>query len=232
MARQRKTPLAWKNLTHDRRRLAVAVAGIAFAVLLMFTQVGFQNALFDSQVKVIDDLQGDIFLVSKAKFTLASEQRFPITRLYQALSCALALRPERRVILSDSGNFPTDLYMAQGLIETLGHSHELRLVAPGDVADSIDEDVAAEDAAGFHLDGGEACVALADADGGVESFAEDDRDAGFADEVVEDGFGDVGLEAPGFGLAVGGAESAVELAGHAADGGLVANVGRAEAAGG
>ena len=87
MARQRKTPLAWKNLTHDRRRLAVAVAGIAFAVLLMFTQVGFQNALFDSQVKVIDDLQGDVFLVSKAKFTLASEQRFPITRLYQARSC-------------------------------------------------------------------------------------------------------------------------------------------------
>ena len=55
---RRKTPLAWKNLTHDWRRLAVAVAGIGFAVLLMFTQVGFQNALFDSQVKMIDDLRG------------------------------------------------------------------------------------------------------------------------------------------------------------------------------
>lgn len=86
MGAQRKTPLAWKNLTHDRRRLVVAIAGIAFAVLLMFTQVGFQNALFDSQVKVIDDLRGDLFVVSKAKFTLASEQRFPITRLNQALS--------------------------------------------------------------------------------------------------------------------------------------------------
>ncbi len=83
----RKTPLAWKNLTHDRRRLAVAIAGIGFAVLLMFTQVGFQNALFDSQVKIIDDLQGDIFLVSKAKYTLAAEKRFPITRLHQASSC-------------------------------------------------------------------------------------------------------------------------------------------------
>lgn len=83
----RKTPLAWKNLTHDWRRLVVAICGITFAVLLMFTQVGFQNALFDSQVKLIDDLEGDIFLVSKAKFTLASEKRFPLTRLNQARSC-------------------------------------------------------------------------------------------------------------------------------------------------
>lgn len=86
MKRIGKTPLAWKNLTHDWRRLAVAIAGIGFAVLLMFTQVGFQNALFDSQAKLIDDLQGDIFIVSRAKFTLAAEKRFPITRLHQAQS--------------------------------------------------------------------------------------------------------------------------------------------------
>ncbi|NOY42031.1 MAG: FtsX-like permease family protein [Planctomycetes bacterium] len=83
----RRTPLAWKNLTHDWRKLAAATAGIAFAVLLMFTQVGFQNALFDSQVKVIDDLQGDIFLVSRAKYTLAAEKRFSISRVHQARSC-------------------------------------------------------------------------------------------------------------------------------------------------
>lgn len=88
MKRNRKTPLAWKNLTHDWRRLAVAIAGIGFAVLLMFTQVGFQNALFDSQVKLIDDLQGDIFLTNKAKFMLAAEKRFPIMRLNQARSCS------------------------------------------------------------------------------------------------------------------------------------------------
>ena len=81
-----KTPLAWKNLTHDWRRLIVAVAGIGFAVLLMFTQVGFQNALFDSQVKIIDDLQGDIFLVSRAKYTLAAEKRFPLELFNQARS--------------------------------------------------------------------------------------------------------------------------------------------------
>ena len=74
MIKLAKTPLAWKNLTHDVRRLVVAICGVAFAVLLMFTQVGFQNALFDSQVKLIDDLQGELFLVSKAKYTLAAEK--------------------------------------------------------------------------------------------------------------------------------------------------------------
>ena len=37
-------------------------------------------------------------------------------KVYQALSAAVQMRPDRRVILSDSGNFPSDLYMAQGLI--------------------------------------------------------------------------------------------------------------------
>lgn len=64
-------------------------------------------------------------------------------KVYQALAAALQMRPERNVILSDTGNFPTDLYMADGLIRTIGKGHELRTVAPEDVMDSIDEHVAA-----------------------------------------------------------------------------------------
>ncbi|SFE26677.1 kynureninase [Roseivivax sediminis] len=64
-------------------------------------------------------------------------------KVYQALAAALAMRPGRRVVLSDSGNFPTDLYMARGLLETLGQGHELRVVAPEEAAGAIDEDVAA-----------------------------------------------------------------------------------------
>lgn len=81
-----KTPLAWKNLMHDRRRLATAVAGIGFAVLLMFVQVGFQNALYDSQVRLVDALRGDLFITSRDRFAIAAETRFPIQRLYQAQS--------------------------------------------------------------------------------------------------------------------------------------------------
>ena len=63
-------------------------------------------------------------------------------KVYQALAAGLALRPERRVVLSDTGNFPTDLYMAEGLIGTIDRGHELRTVAPEDVAGAIDETVA------------------------------------------------------------------------------------------
>lgn len=64
-------------------------------------------------------------------------------KVFQALSAALALRPGRRVVLSDTGNFPSDLYIAQGLLAALGGGLELRLVAPEDVAGAIDESVAA-----------------------------------------------------------------------------------------
>lgn len=63
-------------------------------------------------------------------------------KIYQALAAALELRPGRRVVLSDTGNFPTDLYMARGLLQTLGSDHSLRLVEPDSVADAIDETVA------------------------------------------------------------------------------------------
>ncbi|WP_299703602.1 kynureninase [uncultured Tateyamaria sp.] len=64
-------------------------------------------------------------------------------KVYQALAAALKMRPDRKVVLSDSGNFPTDLYMAQGLIQMLDSGYELRVVEPEAVADSIDDDVAA-----------------------------------------------------------------------------------------
>ena len=63
-------------------------------------------------------------------------------KVHQALAAALAMRPERHVILSDHGNFPSDLYMADGLIRMLGQGHEIRLVAPEEVADALDECVA------------------------------------------------------------------------------------------
>ena len=63
-------------------------------------------------------------------------------KLFQALAASLALRPDRRIVLSDSGNFPSDLYIAQSLLDSLGQGHELRVVAPEEVMDAIDEDVA------------------------------------------------------------------------------------------
>lgn len=62
--------------------------------------------------------------------------------LFKALTSALSLVPARRTILSDSGNFPTDLYVAEGLVQTLGRGHVLKVVAPEEVEAAIDDSVA------------------------------------------------------------------------------------------
>jgi kynureninase len=63
-------------------------------------------------------------------------------KVYQAVASALELNPNRKVVLSDNGNFPSDLYMADGLLRSLGAEYELRVVAPEEVAENITEDVA------------------------------------------------------------------------------------------
>jgi kynureninase len=63
-------------------------------------------------------------------------------KVYQALASALAMRPNRKIILSDTGNFPSDLYMAEGLIWTLGGGHQLKTVEPDVLEGKIDESVA------------------------------------------------------------------------------------------
>jgi kynureninase len=62
--------------------------------------------------------------------------------LFKALTAALELASPRKVILSDSGNFPTDLYVAEGVCRLLGRGHELKIVDPDAVEDALDEPVA------------------------------------------------------------------------------------------
>ena len=81
-------------------------------------------------------------LIGAAQGSVATGDTLSI-KVYQALAAALKLRPGRRAILSDSGNFPSDLYMAEGLIRTIGKDYELRTPTPEDILDRIDEDVAA-----------------------------------------------------------------------------------------
>ncbi len=61
--------------------------------------------------------------------------------LFKVLSAAVAKRPGRKIILSDSGNFPSDLYVAQGLCSFMADGHELRVVEPEEVYNAITEDV-------------------------------------------------------------------------------------------
>lgn len=58
--------------------------------------------------------------------------------LFKCLAAALAMRPDRTVVLTDSGNFPTDLYIAEGLLAGLGGGATLETVSPADIAGAID----------------------------------------------------------------------------------------------
>ncbi|MEL6205102.1 MAG: kynureninase [Pseudomonadota bacterium] len=80
--------------------------------------------------------------IGAAPGTIATGDTLSI-KVYQALAAALKMRPGRKVILSDAGNFPSDLYMAQGLIRTLDAGYELKTPPPEEVHTHIGEDVAA-----------------------------------------------------------------------------------------
>ncbi len=81
---QRRTPLGWLQLSKEKGRLLVALSGIAFADVLMFMQLGFQSALYDSNTKLSRTLNADIVLVSPQARNTQNLGTFSRRRLYQA----------------------------------------------------------------------------------------------------------------------------------------------------
>ncbi|GAB4196043.1 MAG: ABC transporter permease DevC [Coleofasciculaceae cyanobacterium] len=81
-----KIPTAWLQLKYEKLRLLVAIGGISFAVVLIFTQLGLRAALFDSAVALHTSLQGEIFLLSPRSTSLVAMENFSERRLYQALA--------------------------------------------------------------------------------------------------------------------------------------------------
>ncbi|MEO5721789.1 MAG: ABC transporter permease DevC [Chthoniobacterales bacterium] len=79
-------PLAWLQLAGEKRRLAAAVAGIAFAAIMMMMQLGFHDALFESTTILHSHLRGDLAMVSTQYESLISTKSFTQRRVYQALA--------------------------------------------------------------------------------------------------------------------------------------------------
>lgn len=82
----KKTPLAWRQLMKQKARLLVAVAGIGFADMLMFVQLGFQDALYESTTQSHSLLKADLVLVNSRFQSLDSVQSFSREYLYQSLA--------------------------------------------------------------------------------------------------------------------------------------------------
>jgi len=79
-------PLAWLQLMREKQRFVVALAGIAFATILMLVQLGLRDALYESATRPIDHLQGDLIITSSQYEYLFSTDNFTQRRLYSALA--------------------------------------------------------------------------------------------------------------------------------------------------
>jgi putative ABC transport system permease protein len=117
-----RTPLAWKNLTSSWSKCLLAASGVGFAVVLMFMQIGFRNALIDSNVQVIslfDTRLANVAVVSRARYSLSTEQRFARTLLDK-----IAALPEvQRVAI-------VNLERGTAQVQVMGHpSRPIRVVA-------------------------------------------------------------------------------------------------------
>ncbi|MEB3261960.1 MAG: ABC transporter permease DevC [Cyanobacteriota bacterium] len=84
--RSRRIPLAWLLLTRQPVRLAVALAGIAFAGILMFMQLGFRDGLFEASVTVHKLFDADLVLMSPRTMSSIGMAGFPRRRLVQAMA--------------------------------------------------------------------------------------------------------------------------------------------------
>ncbi len=83
---RRRIPLASLMLIRQPVRLAVALAGISFAGILMFMQLGFRDGLFDASVTVHRLFDADVVLISPRSTSSVSMAGFPRRRLIQAMA--------------------------------------------------------------------------------------------------------------------------------------------------
>jgi putative ABC transport system permease protein len=82
----RRVPLAWLLLSRQPVRLAIALAGISFAGILMFMQLGFRDGLFDASVTIHRLFRADLVLMSPRSMSSISMAVFPERRLIQTLA--------------------------------------------------------------------------------------------------------------------------------------------------
>ena len=84
--RGRRIPLSWLLLTRQPVRLLVALAGISFAGILMFMQLGFRDGLFEASVTAHRLFDADVVLISPRSASSVSMEAFPRRRLVQTLA--------------------------------------------------------------------------------------------------------------------------------------------------
>jgi putative ABC transport system permease protein len=80
-----RTPVAWLQLSHKPMRLLAAIAGVGFANVLVFFQMGLSGALYDSQKRPIQQINGELVLVPRRYSNLGEPLTMPRAQLARAL---------------------------------------------------------------------------------------------------------------------------------------------------
>lgn len=113
----RRIPLAWLQLTAEKLRLLAAVAGIAFAVMLMLMQLGFRDALVMSATLLHERMDAEVVLINPLYEYLLATRSFPEGRLYEALGL-------------DGVESVTPIYFAQAIWKNpaTGFEHQVEVV--------------------------------------------------------------------------------------------------------
>src|SRR5438105_3743402 len=78
------TPLAWRNFINNKPRMFASIGGVAFAVVLMFIEMGFLNGLYDSQTQVVKMIDADLLIVNAHKEAVVPKLPFALNRINQA----------------------------------------------------------------------------------------------------------------------------------------------------
>ena len=81
-----RIPLAWLQLKREKFRLFVAIAGVSFAVILVFMQLGFRESVFESATRYHRVLDYDLVMLNPETAYLGMPNEFTRRRLYQALA--------------------------------------------------------------------------------------------------------------------------------------------------
>ena len=98
-----RLPLGWMQLKHDKARMAVAISGVAFAVVLILMQLGFRESMFESAVRIHRAMDFDIAMISPKTAFIVTPSPFSRRRLYQ--TAAFEGVAEVTPIYAAMGNF-------------------------------------------------------------------------------------------------------------------------------
>ena len=99
--------LAWKNLIHDRVRLAVTLTGIVFSLVLILVQFGLFLGFLDTSGNIIAHSRADLWITATGVPHVNAAAPIPERRRFQALSVAGVERADKFILQFSPWKLPT-----------------------------------------------------------------------------------------------------------------------------